>query len=116
MVNNITAANPSSNLFVKYADDITLSVPVRSGAVDQSQAEVNNIQRWATENQMTLNLNKTWEMILRGKTKKPLPERLLDIKRKNELKLLGVTSNEHPCNWDTHLPLTLTLTLYSEIL
>ena len=41
MVNDITAANPSSNLLVKYADDITLSVPVRSGAVDQSQAEVN---------------------------------------------------------------------------
>ena len=97
MVNDITAANPSSNLLVKYADDITLSVPVRSGAVDQSQAEVNNIQRWATENRMTLNLKKTWEMILRGK-KKPLPEPLPDIKRKNELKLLGATFNEHPCN------------------
>ena len=57
MVNDITAANPSSNLLVKYADDITLIVPVRSGAVYQSQAEVNNIQRWATENRMTLNLN-----------------------------------------------------------
>ena len=59
MVNGITAANPTSNLLVKYADDITHNVPVISGAVDQSQAEVNNIQRWATENQMTLNLNKT---------------------------------------------------------
>ena len=59
MVKGITAANPTSNLLVKYADDITLSVPVISGAVDQSQAEVNNTQRWATENQMTLNLNKT---------------------------------------------------------
>ena len=98
MVNNITSANSSSNLLLKYADDITLSVPVRSGAVDQSQAEVNNIQRWATENRMMLNLKKTWEMILRGKTKKPLPEPLPDIKRKNELKLLGVTFNEHPCN------------------
>ena len=36
MVNNITAANPSSNLLVKYVDDITLSVLVRSDAVDQT--------------------------------------------------------------------------------
>ena len=40
MVNDITAASSSSNLLVKYADeladDITLTVPVRSGAVDQS--------------------------------------------------------------------------------
>ena len=26
-----------------------------------------------------------------------------DIDRKGELKLLGVTLNEEPCNWDTHL-------------
>ena len=26
-----------------------------------------------------------------------------DIERKGELKLLGVTLNEEPCNWDTHL-------------
>ena len=102
MVNDLTAANPGSNLLVKYADDITLSVPVRSGAVDQSQAEVNNIQCWATENRMRLNLKKTWEMILRGKTKTPLPEPLPDIKRKKERKLLGVTFNKHPCNWDTY--------------
>ena len=50
---------------------------------------------------MKLNLKKTLEMILRGMTKKPLLEPLPNIKRKNELKLLGVTSNEHPCNWDT---------------
>ena len=25
-----------------------------------------------------------------------------DIGRKSELKLLAVTFNEHPCNWDTH--------------
>ena len=26
-----------------------------------------------------------------------------DIERKGELKLLGVTLHEEPCNWDTHL-------------
>ena len=56
---------------------------------------------------MTLIL-KTWEMIFRGKTKKPLPVPLLDIKRKNALKLLGVTFNEHPCNWETHFDKMIT--------
>ena len=49
-----------------------------------------------------LNLSKTWEMFVRGRTRKPLPEAMSDIGRKSELKLLGVTFNEHPCNWNTH--------------
>lgn len=85
MVNDITAANPSCNLLVKYTDNITIGVPVGSSVVDQLQTEVNNIPCWATENWMTLILKKTWEMILRGKTKKPLPVPLLDMKRKNTL-------------------------------
>ena len=51
---------------------------------------------------MKLNLSKTWEMVVRGKTRKPLPEATSDIQRKSELNLLGVTFNEQPCNWDTH--------------
>ena len=70
-VNDITAANPSRNLTVKYTDNITIGVPVGSSVVDQSQTEVNNIQCWATENWMTL--RRPWEMILRGKIKKPPP-------------------------------------------
>ena len=57
---------------------------------------------------MTINLKKTWEVILRGKTKKPLSEPLPDLKRKKELKLLGVTFNEHPWNWDTHFDQMIT--------
>ena len=57
---------------------------------------------------MKLILKKTWEMIFRGKTIKPLPVPLLDIKRKNALKLLGVTFNEHPCNWETHFDQMIT--------
>lgn len=75
MVDDTTAANPSSNLLVKYADGITLSVRVRSRVLDQSQAaEVNNIQCWATENRMPRNLKKTLEMILRRKTNYILPQ------------------------------------------
>ena len=44
-----------------------------------------------------------WEMVVRGKTNKSLPLPTSGIERKNELKLFGVTLNENPCNWDTHI-------------
>ena len=102
MVNDIIAVDPSKNLITKYADDITLSVPVKVNRNDPTSSEVNNIQRWAVENKMQINLNKTWEMIVRGRTKKVPPPPLPSIERKTELKLLGITFNQDPCNWDTH--------------
>ena len=87
---------------LKYADDITLSVPKRSNSLDLSLAEVQNIQRWSIENRITLNLKKTWEMVVQGNTKKPISEPMKDIEMKGELRLLGVTFNELPFNWDTH--------------
>ena len=50
---------------------------------------------------MKMNMKKTFEMIVKGKTQKPVPPPLEGICRKNELKLIGVTLNENPCNWDT---------------
>lgn len=102
MVNDIIAVNPSRNLLTKYADDITLSVPVKSNVPDSAIQEVESIESWCRENRMTINFSKTWEMVVRGKTSKPLPDILPTIQRKSELKLLGVTFNEDPCNWDTH--------------
>ena len=40
-------------------------------------------------------------MVVRGKTRKTPPGDIDGIARKKELKLLGVTFNEDPCNWDT---------------
>ena len=37
-------------------------------------------------------------MVVRGNTKKPIPEPMKEIERKGELKLLGVTFTELPCN------------------
>ena len=41
-------------------------------------------------------------MVVKGRTKVPLAVTKERIGRKSELKLLGVTFNEDPCNWDTH--------------
>ena len=42
-------------------------------------------------------------MVVKGKTSKTLPDPVTTIVRKSELKLLGVTFNQDPCNWDTHI-------------
>ena len=52
---------------------------------------------------MSLNLSKTWEMIIHSKTKKEKPPLLRDIKRRGWLKLLGITFQENPCDWDMHI-------------
>lgn len=40
-------------------------------------------------------------MVVKGKTRKTPPGDIDGIVRKKELKLLGVTFHEDPCNWDT---------------
>ena len=51
---------------------------------------------------MVLNMNKTYEMIVRGRTSVPLPSCIPSIKRKTWLKILGITLEEIPENWDRH--------------
>ena len=67
--------------------------------------EVGNIQQQACKNRMKLNRSKTSEMLLRGRTTKQVPDALPSIVMKPALKLLGVTFNQDPCNWDTHFDL-----------
>ena len=77
MINDIKAVNPSSNLLVKYADDISLSIPVGSKLSQaDSELEVKYIMEWAKKNRMSLNLGKTWEMLMKGKTEKDQPDPL----------------------------------------
>lgn len=90
MVNDINPVDKAS-LMIKYDDDITLSIAVKNNSQDPSETEVLNIQQWALENQMKLNMKKTWEMIVKGKTSRPLPEQVHSIERKSGLKILGLT-------------------------
>ena len=57
--------HPGSNLLLKYADDLTLSIPVKSTVLNSlAMQEVGNIQQWACKNRMKLNLSKTWCSVL----------------------------------------------------
>ena len=61
---------------------------------------MNDLINWSTQNNMKLNLKKTWEMVIRGKSVKPVPEEIPNIERRDELKLLGVFFNETRTHWD----------------
>ena len=103
-INDIKAVNTDKNLLVKFADDITVSLPIEANVgLDESQTEVLSFIEWSEKNRMKVNLTKTWELLLRGRTTKTPPEPLEIIGRKDKLKLLGVTFEQVPVNWDTHI-------------
>ena len=98
MVNDMRPLYPERNLLLKYADDLTLSVPV-SAHQDHSLIEVSSIEHWAARNRMKLNLTKTWEMVVHGRISRPLPPLVQGIERKSWLKLLGIIFQENPSDW-----------------
>jgi len=101
MVNYIQTVQQSDNLLVKYADDLTLSIPFREGHKDPTEIEVNNIIEWANKNRMDINLDKTWEMVLTGNSiPKALPSVVNNINQKDHLKLLVITFQNKIGNWD----------------
>ena len=82
MVNDIKAVNLSNDLS-KFAD-IAIIAPVYDYE-DSAGDEVENMKLWSNENRMSLNMEKTYEMIVRGKVSIP-----------QWLKLLGVTMEDIP--------------------
>ena len=101
-VNDIRLVSPSS-LLIKFSDDINVSIPVRAEDSNIAESEVSSIMKWAGKNQMTLSLNKTWEMLLKSGSLKVPPACLPIVDRKTKLKLLGVTCEDDPVNWDLHI-------------
>ena len=99
MVEDIKPKQPETNTLIKFADNMTVSAPVTSNK-DSSMKEVKHIENWATRNRMTLNLSKTWEMLLSGGTSKPPPGPINGIKRKKWLKFLGITFEDDVCCWE----------------
>ena len=98
------SVNTDKNLLVKFADDITVSLPIEANVgLDESETEVQSFIEWSVKNCMKVNLTKTWELLLRGKTTRTPPEPLEIIGRKEKLKVLGVTFEQVPVNWDTHI-------------
>ena len=100
MVNDIKPVNPL-NALCKFADEITVEAPGYDED-DTGTEEVENIISWPDKNRMVLNMDKTYEMIVRGRTSAPIPRRIPSIKQKTWLKILGITLEKKPENWDIH--------------
>ena len=66
MVNDIKRKDPE-NMLVKFADDMTVSAPVKTTG-DTAFNEVENISDWANENRMILNFSKTWKIVISMRT------------------------------------------------
>ena len=81
MVNDIKPKDPENNMLVKFADDMTVSAPVKDTR-DTASNEVKYINNWANENKMILNLSKTWEIVIIKGSLKQLPPPIDGIKRK----------------------------------
>ena len=62
IINDLTVKDPDNNLLVKFADDMTVSAPVKEN-YDSASAEVDNIEEWTQANRMSINLTKMWEII-----------------------------------------------------
>jgi len=80
------------NSLCKFADDTYLIIPASNWT--SRQAEINNIQTWATANNLSLNCTKSSEIIFvdpRRKRHIDVPPLLSDIARVDSLKILGVT-------------------------
>ena len=69
--------------------------------LDKFGTKVLSFIEWSWNNCTKVNLTKTWELLLRGRTIRTPPEPLEIIGRKEKLKLLGVTFEQVPVNWDT---------------
>ena len=58
---------------------------------------------WSENDEKTLNMEKTYEIIVRGKTLTSVPSCIATTERKTWLKLLGITLEEIPNKWDRHV-------------
>ena len=83
LINDIKAVDKNKNLLVKFANEITVSLPIEANVgLDESETEVLSFLEWSEINCMKVNLTETRELLLRGRTTRTPPEPLEIIGRK----------------------------------
>jgi len=85
----------AGNRIVKYADDTYLIVPEANSSY--SNDELNNIQTWASRNNLNLNYNKSKEIVfcasVSRRSSDQLPPLCQNVERVDKLTVLGITIN-----------------------
>ena len=71
---------------------------------DTGAEEVENMKLWSNENRMVLNMNKTYEMIVRAWENIDTSTQLHSVHQTENMAqdILGITLEEIPENWDRH--------------
>ena len=102
-VRDFTAASDKATV-VKYADDITIILPLETGSHDSIRTSINretsNISIWCEENRLTLNSTKSKCLLVTRHNSCNIEG--LTVQSVPSLKLLGLNFNSK-LNWDTHV-------------
>ena len=86
----------AGNELVKFADDTYLIIPAEN--IHTSTEELENVETWACNNNLSLDKSKTSEVVFcdtRRKQKAKMPSLLSGIARKSSLHILKVTLTEN---------------------
>jgi Reverse transcriptase (RNA-dependent DNA polymerase) len=83
----------NENIFCKFADDPT----VLARHDDTATTEIAHIQQWSVENKLTINLDKTKEIVIHKSRLKHfnVPDPICNNRQVDSVKLLGVIFNKH---------------------
>ena len=92
----------SSNHFIKFADDTTVVGLVTNNEETQYRQEVENLVTWCKNNNLSLNVDKTKEMVIRGPSVHiPLTINGTAVEKVHSIKFLGMYIGDD-LKWSTN--------------
>ncbi len=98
-------ATHSSNVIVKFADDTTVIGLITDNDETAYRAEVSTLTNWCQENHLSLNIDKTKELVVdfrrQSREHTPITIDKTPVERVNSFKFLGVHITED-LTWSTH--------------
>ncbi len=98
-------ATHSSNVIVKFADDTTVIGLITDNDETAYREEVSTLTKWCQENHLSLNIDKTKELVVdfrrQSREHTPITIDKTPVERVNSFKFLGVHITED-LTWSTH--------------
>ncbi len=99
------AATHSSNVIVKFADDTTVIGLITDNDETAYRVEVSTLTKWCQENHLSLNIDKTKELVVdfrrQSREHTPITIEKTPVERVNSFKFLGVHITED-LTWSAH--------------
>ncbi len=99
------AATHSSNVIIKFADDTTVIGLITDNDETAYRAEVSTLAKWCQENHLSLNIDKTKELVVdfrrQNREHTPITINKTPVERVNSFKFLGVHITED-LTWSAH--------------